>query len=77
MFNIVLPNLSFLRLNRLLQSYHYYIVTQSKTKTQITRSVHCKFNCMTVNFISSYDAKQVQLIEYMKVIINGQLLFSL
>ena len=26
------------------------LVTQSKSKTQITRSVHCKFNCITVKY---------------------------
>ena len=26
------------------------LLTQSKSKTQITKSVHCKFNCFTVVF---------------------------
>ena len=26
------------------------IVKQSKSKTQLTRSVHCKFNCVTVKY---------------------------
>ena len=33
-------------------------LTQSKSKTTITRSVRSKFNCITVK----YDAKQVQLL---------------
>ena len=49
------------------------ITTQSKSKTQITRSVHCKFNCITVKYNGTqhnslltgietlYDAKQVKL----------------
>ena len=27
-----------------------FMLTQSKYKTQITRSVHCKFNCITVKY---------------------------
>ena len=26
------------------------LVTQSKSKTTITRSVHCEFNCITVKY---------------------------
>ena len=29
---------------------YFDIITQSKSKTPITRSVHCKFNCITVVF---------------------------
>ena len=28
----------------------FLLVTQSKSKTQITRNVHCKFNCITVKY---------------------------
>ena len=33
--------------------FPFMFITQSKSKTQITRSVHCKFNCISVNYIGT------------------------
>ena len=33
-----------------MKCYELEVVTQSKSKTQIARSVHCKFNCITVKY---------------------------
>ena len=32
------------------------LLTQSKSKTQVTKSVHCKFNCITVAFSRTWQS---------------------
>ena len=39
-------------------------LTQSKSKTRITRSVHCKFNCITVKYNGTWHGIYIYLLQY-------------
>ena len=45
-------------------------VTQSKSKTQITRSVYCKFNCITVKYNGTQHGIYIILEVHYKFIIQ-------